>query len=173
MNLKGTGKKWLWPNLQYQPKYMWRVEGNHKKKSLRKLSLSWDLNLKYVIYKAGGLIRQLFTDACTYIDYGLEASNMYVTLTLQVHVSSMLLLLNIGNSEVHHWDGQNWINVHTKSHENRSAGSEVAIDTKAHTARQFQKHTCSLLERKWAKNMFNQLWNSVPLCKSRQVLINS
>jgi len=44
----------------------------------------------------------LFTDACTYIDYGLEASNMYVTLTLQVHVSSMLLLLNIGNSEVHH-----------------------------------------------------------------------
>jgi len=44
----------------------------------------------------------LFTDARTYIDYGVEASNTYVTLTSQVHVFSMLLLLNIGNSEVHH-----------------------------------------------------------------------
>jgi len=58
----------------------------------------------------------LFTDARTYIDYGVEAGNMYVTLTSQVHVSYMLLLLHIANSEEHHWDGQNWINVHTKSH---------------------------------------------------------
>jgi hypothetical protein len=122
--------------------------GKPPKKSLRKLSLSWDLNLKYLTYKAGGLIQHLFTDACTYIDYGVRASNTYVTLTSQVHVSSMLLLLNTGNFEVHHWDGQNWFNVHTKSYENRSAGSIVTTDTKAHTARQFQKHTFFLVRKK-------------------------
>ena len=39
--------------------------GKPQKKSLRKLSLSWDLNLKYLTYKAGGLIQHLFTDAFT------------------------------------------------------------------------------------------------------------
>jgi len=65
----------------------------------------------------------------------------------QVHVPYMLLLHYIGNSQVHHWGGQNWINVHTKSHEKGSAGSKVAIDTKAHTARHFQKHTFFLVRK--------------------------
>jgi hypothetical protein len=52
--------------LIYSPsQHYWGRLRETTQKSLRKLSLSWDLNLKHPTYEAGRLILLLFTNACT------------------------------------------------------------------------------------------------------------